>query len=143
MQRLTRRKSDDPKVMKKKADIAGWYTGGNSTCRRHNRSSHYPEYKRRCEEGGIEEDWQAVPKHILAERKVKEEAEKGKSGSQSTLDGVVVKVQGPKAFSREGILDAVTRHVVCGDQVCHIHTPSLARTRPEPTGNLLSGSRSR
>ena len=116
-----------------KGDIAGWYKGGNSTCRRHIRSDHYPEYKKRCEEGGIEEDWQAVPKHILAEWKAKADAEKGKTGGQSTLDSVVVKVQGPKAFSREGILDAVTRHVVCGDQVCHTLTPRLSNTLTPPT----------
>ncbi|KAM5541078.1 hypothetical protein V8D89_005389 [Ganoderma adspersum] len=107
---------NDLKVIKQKAYITGWYKGGNSTCRHHIHLLHYPEYKKRCEEEKIEEDWQAVLKHILAEWKVKEEAEKGKTGGQLMLDGVMVKIQGPKAFSCEGILDAVTQHVVCSDQ---------------------------
>ncbi|KAI1793590.1 hypothetical protein LXA43DRAFT_1092759 [Ganoderma leucocontextum] len=63
---------DSKKLKKTKGDGAGWYTGGNSTCRRHIRAAHYAEYQKRCEEAGLEEDWQAVPKAILEARRAKE-----------------------------------------------------------------------
>lgn len=55
---------------------------------------------------------------MKAERAAKEKAVvKGKKGRQTTLDRIAKKVQTPTCFSQEGILQAVTEHVVCGDQV--------------------------
>ena len=115
------RSRDNPKIQILEGRRAGWYTGGNSSCRRHIASMHYPLYVKRCKEGGIRETEQATPKKIWAARLAKEKektknAEKG-AQLQLTLDGVVQKVETPTAFSWTAILDAVTQHVVCGDQV--------------------------
>jgi hypothetical protein len=37
--------------------------------------------------------------------------------AQGKLDGQFVSLSVPKVFTREGILQAVTRHIVCDDQV--------------------------
>jgi threonine dehydratase len=42
---------------------------------------------------------------------------KTESKTQTTLDGVVAKVDGPVEFTRDGLRDAVTKLVVCDDQV--------------------------
>ena len=86
--------------------------------RRHIASEHYPKYAALCKENGIRENHRAVPDEVKAERAAKEKAvAKGKKGRQTTLDGIAKKVQTPTCFSQEGILQAVTEHVVCGDQV--------------------------
>ena len=36
---------------------------------------------------------------------------------QTTLDGVIQKVDGPVEFTREGLRDAVTKLIACDDQV--------------------------
>ena len=46
---------NDPEVKRKRGGRAGWYTGGNSTCRRHIVSSHYEEYTKRCAEAKLKE----------------------------------------------------------------------------------------
>jgi hypothetical protein len=46
-----------------------------------------------------------------------EDARKKKSSKQGTLDSAFGKVQGPREFTRTGVLDAVARFVVCDDQV--------------------------
>ena len=45
----------------------------------------------------------------------------GKKKTQTTLDGVVQKLDSPKEFTREGVRDAVTKLVVCDDQVSSAH----------------------
>ncbi len=121
---------EDPKKRATSGRRAGWYVGGNSTCRRHIVSLHYGVYVARCKEGGIKETEQATPKKVWAAKITKETKEKerkkatGGAQLQLTLDSVVQKVETPTAFSRTAILDAVTQHVVCGDQVCV--TPSIS-----------------
>jgi hypothetical protein len=46
----------------------------------------------------------------------KKEAEKDQKEVQTTLDGTVEKTPGLRVFTREGVLDAVARHIVCTDQ---------------------------
>lgn len=108
---------NNPKIKASKGARAGWFTGSNTSCRRHIASVHYKEYVIRCKRDGLKEQNAAVP------RKIQEECaaaaagvSKGKA-SQTTLDTVVEKVQTPTTFSREAILDGVAKHVVCSDQV--------------------------
>ena len=93
---------------------------------------HYQLYVKHCKEGGIRETEQATPKKIWAARvaKEKEKMKKAESGAplQLTLDGVVQKVETPTVFSRTAILDAVTQHVICSDQVRD--TPSSLTVHP-------------
>ena len=122
-QNMARCGSDDEEIKKEKGGRAGWYRGGNSTLRRHIAVAHYEEYAMKCKEAGVEEMDAAVPLDVQEERKRAAEKALGKSekrsaGGQTTLDSAVHKVQVPTAFSQEGILDAVTKHIVCGDQVC-------------------------
>ena len=115
-------RSDDKQVKREKGDRAGWYRGGTSSLRRHIASEHYPRYSALCKENGIAENHRAVPDDVKAERAAKEKAAaKGKKGGQTTLDGIAKKVETPTSFSQEAILQAVTEHVVCGDQVTSIH----------------------
>ena len=75
-----------------------------------------------CKENGIAKNHRAVPDDMKAERVVKEKAAaKGKKGGQMTLDRIAKKVETPTNFSQEAIIQAVTEHVVCGDQVTSIH----------------------
>lgn len=124
----------NPKIQVLEGRRASWYTGGNSSCCCHIASMHYPLYVKRCKEAGIRETEQVTPKKIWAARlaKEKEKMKKAENGAplQLTLDGVVQKVETPTAFSRTAILDAVTQHVVCGDQVRD--APSSLTVHPRP-----------
>ena len=54
----------------------------------------------------------------MLEEREHNEAEGKKSGmGQQMLDSMVQKVEGPTAFSRAAILDAVVKHVVCSNEV--------------------------
>ncbi|KAL1947386.1 hypothetical protein VTO73DRAFT_14347 [Trametes versicolor] len=108
---------DDKKVIEVKGARAGWYKGGNSTLRRHIAASHYELYAKRCKEEGLEEQEAAIPADVKEARERAASKGKGKESKtgQTTLDGVV-KVQAPTAFSPEAIMDAVAKHIVCGDQ---------------------------
>ena len=97
--------------------MAGWLSGSNTTCRRHIAAFHYKEYSKRCKEKGYTEKEPAVPKSVLAEQERNDPKAKKGLGTQNTLDSVVRKVEGPTAFSRAAILDAVVKHVVCSDEV--------------------------
>lgn len=46
-----------------------------------------------------------------------EEAKKAKGGVLTKLDGILEKSDEAKDFTREGILDATAKLVVCDDQV--------------------------
>lgn len=109
---------DDEKKKAKTGARTGWYTGVNSSCRRHIASLHYTEYSKRCKAAKIEEKAAATPKSVLEQRKQEVERKK-KQAKQTTLDGVARKIETPTEFSRSSILDAVTKHVVVGDQVCY------------------------
>ncbi len=68
----------------------------------------------------MDEQDAAMPVDVREEREraaVKLKGKETSAGGQTTLDSALRKVQTPTAFSQEGILDAVTKHIVCGDQV--------------------------
>ena len=52
------------------------------------------------------------------------EATKEEAKAQTTLNGIFQKVSGPKEFSREYLLDAITRFIACDDQVSFPHSNS-------------------
>ena len=105
--------------MKKKRGKAGWYTGHNSTCRRHIASAHYEEYTARCEKDQITQSKQAIPRKVLEARE--QEAKQQGLQRQSTLDNIAKKITLPTSFLHASILKSVVVHVVCGDQVRTIH----------------------
>lgn len=96
---------------------AGWYKGGNSTLRQHIASAHYDTYSARCKEGGIKENWRAVPKKIRQARAAVTAEAEGKKGVQKSLDRMLPKVQALKAFSPHAILKSVTQLIISGQHV--------------------------
>ena len=91
-----------------------FFLGGNSSCRAHIRQ-HYGLYKQRCKERNIPENHHTIPRPIWREMQLKKQNPKAKT--QHTLDGAVKTLQGPREFTREGVLRAVTQFVACDDQV--------------------------
>ena len=89
-----------------------FFTGGNSSCRAHIRS-HYPLYQQRCKEQNIPENHYAIPREIW--RQMKAEKLKLKGKQQVKLDGMLEKKQ--QEFTREGVIEVVTKFVACDDQV--------------------------
>ncbi|KAH9032690.1 hypothetical protein EDB85DRAFT_1890601 [Lactarius pseudohatsudake] len=97
--------------------------GSNLTCHGHIAGHHFKEYEMRC--------GAAIPKIILNFCCVPPEAkkEKGDIKKQSVL--TFPKESRPTEFSRVGLLEAVTKHLVCDDQRyqdrphCHRPPPSL------------------
>ena len=105
----------DEKLIAKHGRRKAFYTGGNSTCRRHIRT-HYNLYKERCQMNNIAENHHAIPPHILAERKA--ETKPKLSGGQTTLDGKFAKAKSQtQMFSRDDILKSIVEFIVCDDQV--------------------------
>ena len=49
--------SENETTKKVKGSRAGWFKGGNSTCRQHIASAHYETYSKQCRELGIEENY--------------------------------------------------------------------------------------
>ncbi|KAH9030219.1 hypothetical protein EDB85DRAFT_1891687 [Lactarius pseudohatsudake] len=82
--------------------------GSNLTCHGHIAGHHFKEYEMRC--------GAAIPKIILNFCCVPPEAkkEKGDIKKQSVL--TFPKESRPTEFSRVGLLEAVTKHLVCDDQ---------------------------
>ncbi|OJT02272.1 Zinc finger BED domain-containing protein RICESLEEPER 2 [Trametes pubescens] len=129
---------EDPKKCLQQGGRAGWYTGGNSTCRRHIASAHYQEYHKRCKEAKVAESNTATPKSVLEARKEAASKKEIQVKKQTTLDGAVRKLETPTMFSRPSIFDAVTKHVVCGDQALLVaddvtFTNCLVAMRPKTT----------
>ena len=85
---------------------------------------HYSVYVVQCKEAGIKETEQATLRKVWAAKiaKEKEKEQKKVAGPQLqlTLNSMVKKVEMPTTFSQTAILDAVTQHVVCSDQVCDV-----------------------
>ena len=106
----------DPKIIKKFGGKAGWFRGGTSSLRRHIASAHYPEYHKVCEEKELTEQKEAIPKWKKLELE-KKAARASNPKTQSTLDGIVRTANVPTAFSKDGIIDAVVKFIVCDDQV--------------------------
>jgi hypothetical protein len=91
-----------------------FFTGSNSSCRQHIRQ-HYELYKKRCKDAKIPLNHRAIPPPILKGIKAGKDP---KAQVQKKLDGVVIKRERVKEFSRNGILEAVAKFVACDDQVC-------------------------
>jgi hypothetical protein len=89
-----------------------FHIGGNSSCRQHIRQ-HYKIYKERCKEARIEMHHWVIPRQILQDA----QAKKGKLEKQGSLDGIVVRLQEPAVFTREGLRHAVCQFITCDNQV--------------------------
>jgi DNA-binding LacI/PurR family transcriptional regulator len=89
-------------------------TGGNSSCRHHARQ-HYDVYKQRCKEANIPEHHWAIPRQIWKEMEALKNGKR--SAKQTDLNGVVLKVTGPREFTRAALRHAVTQFIACDDQV--------------------------
>ncbi len=98
---LTSGFSESKRIKKRKGARAGWYKGGNSTCRQHIASAHYAEYRERCQKDGIEENYRCIPKAVRQEREREQQA---KRDGQQLLDKLLPKVQTPMSFTPESIL---------------------------------------
>ena len=109
----------DEKIKTAKKERAGWYTGGNSTCRHHIRMNHFSEYETQCKAAGLQMSKQAVPANIWAAMHAPKGGKEAKEKvrKQGTLDGMVEKVRKPVPFTPAAILLRVAQHVVCHDQV--------------------------
>jgi hypothetical protein len=106
----------DPDIVNSKSRgiRKAFFCGSNTSCRQHLRQ-HYAIYQQCCQEQGLTENHRAVPPQILKER---EDAKKPKK--QTNLDGIVTKQSRPAEYSRDGILEAVAKLIVCDDQVSEI-----------------------
>ena len=100
--------------VKKEGKRKAFHAGGNSSCRSHIRQ-HYELYKQRCEEKKISENHYAIPRILW--KQMEEEKRNPKSKKQKKLDGAFEKVQGPREFTREGVLHAISQFVAVDDQV--------------------------
>lgn len=100
-----------------------FFKGGNSTCRLHIRQ-HYKLYKERCEEKKIPLHHWVIPRTIWKEQQEEKEAEERgqltKKQQQQKLDFKTV--TGPREFTREGILHAVTMLIATNYQVRYQYT---------------------
>jgi hypothetical protein len=86
--------------------------GSNSSCRAHARQ-HWELYQSMCKENDIPIHHWAIPCAIW---KVREEERQMKK-KQPKLDGTFERITGPKEFTRDGALHAVSQFVACDDQV--------------------------
>jgi hypothetical protein len=76
---------------------------------------HYEVYKMHCKAENITMSNWAIPWQMWKEM----ERKKTRAGivMQGKLDGKFEPLSAPKTFTREGMLKAVAKHVVCDDQV--------------------------
>jgi hypothetical protein len=93
-----------------------FHVGGMSLCRQH-LCSHYALYSKRCQEAGIEENHWAVPRNVWREQEAEKKGLKAKRLLQTKLDGVFKVAGAPIEFTRQNLLEAVAKFVVCDDQV--------------------------
>ena len=97
----------------KKEVRKAFHRGSNSSCRQHIRQ-HYERYKDGCEALGISLSNWCIPRQIWND--MQSQAAKA-SKKQTTLDNMLVKTPSRAEFTKEAVLEAVTRFVVCDDQV--------------------------
>jgi hypothetical protein len=86
--------------------------GSNSTCCGHIAGHHFEEYKKWCNEATpkIKPNFCCIPEAVVNARK-----EKGKVKLQTMLNFPRAKV--PMDFMREGLQEAVAKHIACDDEV--------------------------
>jgi hypothetical protein len=108
----------DEKFIKLNGRRKAFFKGGNSTCRLHIRQ-HYELYKERCEKENIPLHHWAIPRPIWKEEQEEKEAEERgqltKKQQQQMLNFKTV--TGPREFTREGVLHAVTVLIATNYQV--------------------------
>jgi hypothetical protein len=86
--------------------------GSNTTCHGHIAGYHYEEYEKQCKAAKprpVQLNYRCIPKEVMKREKARAKAAKLK---QSTLGFAVV-----KEFTREVVLEMVTKYIVCDDQV--------------------------
>jgi hypothetical protein len=93
-----------------------FHIGGNSSCRQHIRQ-HYEVYKTRCDAERITIHHWAIPRPVWKEMQMAKNERKAGRSQQGTLSDVFPKINAPKDFTREGVLHAVSKFIVCDDQV--------------------------
>jgi hypothetical protein len=67
----------------------------------------------------LQEHHHAIPRDVV---KARQEVKKLGNNAQRSLDGMFQKIQKSKEYSRENILHAVAKFVVCDDQVSDYRT---------------------
>jgi hypothetical protein len=72
--------------------------------------------KERCAELNIPVNHFAIPRKVWNTMQEKKTGRGKWSKTQTTLDGVAKKLEGPQAFSTRNTLHAVVQHIVCTDQ---------------------------
>jgi hypothetical protein len=111
---------DDEHFVKVHGKWRAFHKGGNLSCRTHIRQ-HYKTYKKKCEEAEIPINHWAIPRDIWKAMEDEKEAEKQgrltKKKQQQMLDFKAV--TGPREFTREGVLRAVTKLIATNYQVSH------------------------
>lgn len=87
------------------------FLGSNTTCRGHIASHHFEEYEKRCKAATppIPLNHRCIPEAVKKARRVANKTR------QLTLSFPSMKM--PTEFTREGIMEAVARHIACDDQV--------------------------
>jgi hypothetical protein len=103
----------DGNVVKNGGLRKAFFVGGNSSCRSHIRQ-HYQLYQQRCKDANIPENHHAIPRQLWKEMN-EEKTRKGKT--QAKLDNMIKRAQGPREFTRESALHAITQFIACNDQV--------------------------
>ncbi|GLB39419.1 hypothetical protein LshimejAT787_0605810 [Lyophyllum shimeji] len=116
---------------------AAFLTGANSSCRQHIRQ-HYELYKAKCKEADIPVNHWAIPRDIWREMQAEKEA-KAKLVQKKIEFGVV---SGPKEFTRDGILQSVTKFITVDDQSLAVASKPIFRNclvtmRPKTTNTDL------
>lgn len=104
-----------------------FHLGGGSSCCMHIRQ-HYDIYVVRCKAAGLEVHHWAMPRKLWKELMAAKEKEK----FQPTLDGIFQKVSSPKEFSKDFLLDSVTRFIACNDQVSFVPSHECRILIPRP-----------
>ena len=112
-------------IVKNEGLWKAFFVGGNSTCWAHIHQ-HYKIYQQRCKDKNIPENHHAIPWPIW---KKMQEVKNGNTMTQLKLDEVVVKMQEPKEFTREGILHAISKFVACNDQVSFVKSLKSGSTK--------------
>lgn len=116
---------DHKDVQATKGQCTGFYVGGNLTCWWHIAACHYNKYAARWVQLGVKAKKAAIPNNVLKAQQAEVNMAEGKAGAQMTLNAVLEKVQSRILFSLDAILDAVTKLIVCGNQVSTVSSQTL------------------
>lgn len=104
---------EDPRFLTRHGLRKAFISGSSSTYRAHIRSTkgHAEVYEERCTKDNVEMHWLAVP-------------EKEKPDNQQKLDAIFKRkdtnAKAPQEFSKRALLEAITKFIVCDDQVSSV-----------------------